>query len=150
MEGEKGKTGHYDALIWLLMTEYKDKQYTPSDYILEALQPHIDKARGSTLLEVHDSTVYDFTVAQGFSHYWDHFIETSARFSNSLILISYSHEKYIPRDCYMAGLAKLYTCWDTAYINCADKGKIRSSAFDFVVGSDELPDTLTRIIEKSC
>jgi len=146
LESKESPTGHYDALIWLLMTEFDGKEYSPSDYILQALKPQIDKARGNTVLEVHDSTVYDFTVAKGFSHYWDHFNKTAERFSNSLIILSYVSEKDIVRDCYLASLAKLYTCWDTAYLNCDVPEKITSKVFDHIVTPDELPNRLTNII----
>lgn len=148
MADQESTTGRYDALIWLLMTEYDGKQYTPSDFLLETLKPELDKARGNTVLEVHDSTVYDLTIAKDFSCYWDHFLDTSERFNNSLVIISYTASKYITRDCYLAGLAKLYTCWDTAYVNCAEPGTINSKAFDFIIAPQELPNKLTELIEE--
>lgn len=146
MESKENPTGRYDALIWLLMTDYDGEQYTPSDYVLSTLKPQIDQARGKILLEVHDSTVFDFTVAKGFNHYWNHFNKVASRFTNSLVILSYVNDKHIVRDCYLAGLAKLYTCWDTVYLNCASPDKIKSRAFDHIVTPEELPNKLTQII----
>ena len=147
MEDKESTTGHYDSLIWLLMTDYDGQEYCPSDYVIDSLKPAIDKARGDIILEIHDSTVYDFTIAKGFSNYWEHFNTMSSKFSNSLVILSYLNEKNIVRDCYLASVTKLYTCWDIVYLNCDVPEKISSKSFDFILTPKELPDKLTEVIK---
>lgn len=148
MEGKKDITRHYNALVWLLLTEYeKDKGYTPSDYILQSTRPKIETSSSGLPLQIIDGSLYDFTIASGFKDYLDLFLDTTYKFENALVILSYTKEKYIVRDYYLAGLAKSYTCWDTVYINCPTKEKIDTSIFDFIVAPEELPDKLTKVIQ---
>lgn len=146
MESKASKTGHYNALIWLLMTEYeKDKGYTPSKYLIDSIKPKL--IQGTDLpLEIVDSTLFDFTIANGIKDYFDLFFDKTRPFENALIILSYYKEKYIPRDFYLANLAKSFTCWDVAYINCDIAPKVTTKVFDYVIAPNELPGKLTEII----
>ncbi len=147
MEGKKSTTGHYNGLIWLLLTEYeKDKGYTPSDYIIQTTKPKLKQSAGNLPIEVVDSTLFDFTIANGFKDYLDLFFDKTRVFDNALIILSFTKEKYIVRDFYLAGLAKEYTCWDTVYIDCPFPEKITTKVFDFVLSPSQLPEDLTKII----
>lgn len=145
MEGKKSKTGHYNSLIWLLMSEYKDKQYTPTDYIVELYKDYIQSTGLS--LHIHDSTLYDFKVTKGVKEYLDELHRTTSRFSDSLLILSYTNNKYITRDCYIARLAKLYTCWDIAYINCPNPKEISTKVFNYIISNIDIAKELTNIIE---
>lgn len=146
MESKDSKTGRYNALVWLLMTDYeKDKGYTPSKFVIDSLKPKI--IQGTDLpLEIVDSTLFDFTIAKGLNDFFDLFFDKTKPFENALIILSFSKEKYIVRDFYLANLAKSYTCWDVAYINCDCPNKITSPIFDFVLAPQDLPHKLTEII----
>ncbi|MCB1712911.1 MAG: hypothetical protein KDH96_10650, partial [Candidatus Riesia sp.] len=62
MENQESKTGHYNALVWLLMTDYDKatKQYTPTDYLRATYEPLLSSSTGLDLV-VLDSTLFDFT-----------------------------------------------------------------------------------------
>jgi len=147
MESKNSTTGYYNALVWLLMTDYeKDKGYTPSKYLIDTIKPKI--IQGTDLpLEIVDSTLFDFTIAKGLNDFFDLFFDKTKPFENALIILSFSKEKYIVRDFYLANLAKSYTCWDVAYINCPCPDKVTSKVFDYIIAPDELPDKLTKIIK---
>lgn len=148
MEGKKNITGHYNALVWLLLTEYeKDKGYSPSDYILQSVRPKIEISSGGLPLQIIDGSLYDFTIASGFKGYLDLFFDTTYKFENALVILSYTKEKYIVRDYYLASLAKQYTCWDTVYVNCPSSSKKELKVFDYIVAPEELPDKLTKVIQ---
>lgn len=150
MENKKSRTGDYNALVWLLVTEYeKDKGYTPSKYVMDTLGQSIKTASNGFCLEVLDSTLYDFKLTKGFKEYFDLFLDTTSKFENALIILSYSSDKYIVRDYYLANLAKQYTCWDVAYLNCKDPSKITTRVFDYILTPDQLPFGLTNIINKN-
>lgn len=146
MANSKNGSNYYEALIWLLLTEYKDNKYTPSNYLLSTIKPKIEQASQGTPIQIYDGSVIDFKLTTNFKDYLDLFITGTAKFETALVILSYNAEKYIPRDFYLANLAKQYTCWDTAYICCPKDSKIKSKAFDFILTEDDLPDKLTEII----
>jgi len=147
MENKKSTTGRYNALVWLLLTEYeKDIGYTPSKFVLDTIKPKLIESSKGIPIEICDGTLFDFTITSGFKDYLDLLEDKTYKFENALILISYSKEKYIVRDFYLANLAKQYTCWDTAYIGCDCPTKITTDVFDFIVAPTELPHKLTDII----
>jgi len=147
MENKKSRTGYYNSLVWLLLTSYeKEKGYTPSKFFLDSIGPALHTAANGLHIEVFDSTLFDFTIADGFKDYFELFLDKTAKFENSLIILSYSEDKYILRDYYLANLAKQYTCWDTAYINCKDPSKIKTRVFDYILTPSDLPFGLTDII----
>lgn len=147
MENKKSRTGHYNALIWLLVTGYeKEIGYTPSKYILDTLGPKVKSASSSLDLAILDTTLYDFTITSGVGDFLAMFCDETTKFENALLILNYYDEKYIVRDYYLANLAKQYTCWDTAYINCSVPEKIHTKVFDYILTPDQLPDGLTKII----
>lgn len=148
MENQESKTGHYNALVWLLMTDYDKatKQYTPTDYLRATYEPLLSNGTGLDLV-VLDSTLFDFTLTKSVGDYLSLIEDTTSKFQNALVLLSFINEKNILRDCYLANLAKVYTCWDTAYINCPVPEKITTDAFDFIIKPEELPNGLTQIIK---
>lgn len=148
MENQKSKFRRYNSLIWLLLTEYENNEYTPSKFVLDTLGPKIDSSRDGLHLEVLDSTLYDFKITKGFKEYIDDLYDTSQRFDTSLLILSFTKEKYISRDYYLANLAKLYTCSDIAYVNCPVPDKITSKVFDYVIPPEGLPDQLKKVIEQ--
>lgn len=148
MERKEDSARYYNALIWLVLTEYdKDIGYSPSDYIIQTTKPTLEISAGGLPIEIVDSTLFDFTIAKGVKDFMDLFLDTSSKFDSSLIILSYIKDKYIVRDAYLAALAKEYTCWDTAYIACPDPKKVTTTAFDFLVTPKELPNKLTKIIK---
>lgn len=146
MENKKSRTGHYNSLIWLLLSSYENEQYTPSKYVLDTIGASVKDASNGLPIEVLDSTLYDFRISNSVKDYFSLFLDTAAKFENSLIILSYTSDKYIVRDYYLANLAKQYTCWDTVYINCANPEKITTKVFDWILTPSDLPDGLTNII----
>lgn len=130
------------------MTGYVDDQYTPSKFLLDTIKPKIDSVKKDLKLHIYDSTLYDFKTVHGFSDYWNKFTKSIDQFNKSLVILSYNSEKYIPRDCYVASLTKRYTKWDVVYINCDCPEKITSNVFNDIIKPDELPESLTKLIEK--
>lgn len=146
-EGSEGADKRYSDLVWLLLTDYqRDQGYTPSKYLLETVKPKIEAA-SNLPLQIYDGTLYNFKSVSGFKEYFDLFLAGTEVFRNALIVLSFTQEKYISRDFYLANLAKQFTCWDTVYINCPSGEKISTSVFDFVIPPSGLPDQLTEIIE---
>ena len=143
MEGNKSTSRPYEALVWLLLTEYQEKVYTPSKFIIESTKPKLETTK--LPIQIYDSTIYDFKVASSFKDYLDLFLTKSNIFENALIILSYVSEKYILRDFYMANLAKQYTCWDTAYVDCPKD--VSNVAFDYVIPPSDLPTKLVSIIQ---
>lgn len=147
MENKENPTGYYNNLIWLILDSYdtNTKVYSPIDYILEEIK--IDNYKG--IIQSVDSSIYDFTTVKGAYKYIEMIQEVSEKFNNALAIIPYISSKYIIRDCYLANLAKIYTCWDTVYINCEQDINLRSNSFDFIVTKEELPEGLTEIIGRA-
>lgn len=149
MENKKSRTGNYNSLVWLLLTSYEqNKGYTPTKYLLDTVGKTILNACDGLHLEVIDSTLYDFKLSNSVRDYFDLFLDKTAKFENSLIILSYTSDKYIVRDYYLASLAKQFTCWDTVYINCSAPEKITTKVFDWVLTPSDLPDGLTKIINR--
>lgn len=146
MENNQNQNSNYEAVIWLLLTGFKDQVYTPSTYLLDTIKPKIEDAVQDTTIQIYDSTKYNFKITSSFKDYLDMFLVGTEKFENALVLLSYTEEKYIVRDFYLAGLAKQFTCWDTAYLCCPNKSKIQTQVFDFLIEEQELPTALSTII----
>lgn len=147
MENQENTARRYNNLIWLLFTEYQNEQYTPSKFLLDSYKPDIDSATNGLYIKVHDSTLYDFKITKSVQDYIKDLSDITFKFDTSLLILSYTTDKYIVRDYYIANLAKLYTCSDVAYINCPCPNKITSKVFDYIITPDKLPDGLKQVIE---
>jgi hypothetical protein len=131
-----------------LFTSYKDNQYTPSDFILDTLKPKINEVSKEIPIYVLDSTLYNIKTTKGFLEYFDLFTDKTLLFESSLVVINYINNLYVDRDCYLASLAKEYSCWDTVYINYPkiDSFYTHNKYFNYVVLPEELPKKLERIL----
>lgn len=148
METPKTSNKYYEAVIWLLLTDYIDGVYTPSQFLLETTKPKLEQASNETPIVIYDSTLFDFRLVTGFKNYLDMFLKGTEKFETALVILSYSCDKHIPRDYYLANLTKQYTCWDTAYIDCPNKARVTTSVFDFILSPTELPTKLKEIINR--
>lgn len=147
MENKKSQFRNYNSLVWVLLTEYIEEQYTLSKFLLDSLGPTIQSASNDLTISVLDSTLYDFKITKSVRDYLSDLQNITHRFNNALIIMSFVKESLILRDYYLANLAKLYTCSDIAYINCPIPEKIKTKVFDYVITPQELPTKLKNIIE---
>lgn len=148
MLNNQNQNRYYSDLVWLLVSDYNEESnsYSPSEYLLNTIEPKLIKANSSPII-TYPTTLFDFRTVNGVANYLELLNTTSEVFTNALVVMSYTTDKYIPRDYYLANLAKLYTAWDIAYVNCPDTSKITTNVFKFVISDLDLPDRLTEVIQ---
>lgn len=142
---------NYNALVWLLPPNYDKLKncYTPNTFLLETLGPKLEQVADDKglILDIQDGSLFNFKIAQGAKDYFTLLENKTAIFESSLIIISYTDDSMLLRDKYLAKLAKIYTCWDTSYVNYPeDKDTELVKDFTYVVRNTECPDKLLSII----
>lgn len=143
METGKTKSLYYKRVIWLKDNE-QPKEST--DVVLALLQDNIYVFKQFDIV-LHVSELVDLRYAKTVYDYFEE-LKTKDDNKKTLCVINHESEDMTARDILLSKVTRIWTSFNTAYINYNSKDNVRCNrSFNFVLGTNKLAERLSSIIQ---